>query len=197
MLRAAAFGGILAAALLWPALRVVAGEPAAARFENPLYKTELSIPDAVSGGAPVLRVKRHVGERAGRRAVIPPSTHAWEKVGRVAVPSQVLIGEPAQAVALLGTAGDTRDGLGLIEVRSYEGRVIAFLDLSENIPDLEKKSADWAKATGKSAATFPWIVEARLLPDGVRAQLVVCGGAQVELSLRDGKLSVAKAVAQP
>jgi hypothetical protein len=158
---------------------------------------ELVLPDPLRGGKPVLTVHSHPGSLGGRPYRVKTATYRWDRVGRVAIPSRALLSEETRAVVLLGVFGDSNVGLGQIEVRSFEGRVLADFDLRVELPDLEKDSAAWSEARGAGPGPRPWIVDARLLPDGAIVKMDVVGGSRVELNLRRLTAKIERGLPKP
>jgi hypothetical protein len=192
--------GLLAALLAAAAAGASAqkpAEPVAGRYADPHGYVTLEIPDPASGRKPSLSMRAHKTRLAGRPAHADAKTYAWDKVGRVAVPTRALISEPTASVLLIGTRGETPVGLGQLEVRAFDGHVLADLDLRDTVPGLAEKSAAWAKADAQARGAAPWLVDASLLPDGIMARLTVAGGATVMVNLHKLTATLAPTPAKP
>ena len=114
------------------------------------------------------------------------TVHKWEKPPQNGVPSAVLMSKERGVVVLLGSLGDPGMSLGHVEIRSLEGKQLAFIQLSQSIPDLEELARNHREKMGN----FPWIEEARLdEKDGV-VRIHVCSKVPVRISLTDYKVTV-------
>jgi len=147
---------------------------------------KISVPEvsryADASGKVTLEIPRPLSEGAAR--LHDGADHVWP--GPTPVPSCVVFIPQHRIVALVGGIGDPGFELGLVELRSYEGAVLAKIDLNQEIPSLSHLSKTWQADRGN----FPWIKSAAPSADGSVLGIDVCGKFAAFIDLASFRVDV-------
>jgi len=141
-------------------------------YKDPSGKIELHIPRE---GNPWLTVIDKKGQM---------TKHAWK--AHMDQPSDVLLSPKNRVVLVLGGLGDPGLKLGLVEIYTFEGKLLKKIELSSMIDDLETMSQQFTEKMGP----FQWIAGSELSKDETQAKINVCRKKVVEIDLKSFKVTV-------